>query len=119
SILRRMSKLFDSISGQAIAVSIRTSPSAGRIKADPQQIEQAIMNLVVYACTAMSSGGHLSMETANAEIPTAGRMESYVMLAITYSGPDSQPVRDPAKLFEPGSPTESSLALRTVHGIIA
>jgi len=99
----------------------------GRVKADPGQIEQVIMNLVVNARDAMPRGGRITLRTANVNVDKAeaSRPEdmtagSYVMMAIddTGSGMD-----DKVKfhLFEPFFTTKeegTGLGLATVYGIV-
>jgi PAS domain S-box-containing protein len=105
-------------------------PGAGRIKADPNQIEQVIMNLVVNARDAMPEGGTIIIETSNVQI---GEQDAaahggaapgdYVQLAITDSGVGMD--RDTmSHIFEPFFTTKEAgkgtgLGLSTVYGIIS
>jgi two-component system cell cycle sensor histidine kinase/response regulator CckA len=113
AVLRHAHKLIESVAGPAIEVSVRTDPSAGRVLADPAQIEQAVMSLVLHACAAMPRGGRLLIETGSVEVPVEGRMRSHTMVAITYTGEEP----DPERLFEPSSASEETLALSGVHSI--
>jgi two-component system, cell cycle sensor histidine kinase and response regulator CckA len=115
AMLRKVTKLIETVSGEAIEVSIRTNPATGRIKVDAEQIEQSIMTLVMHACAAMPEGGRLLIETGNTEIPTRGHPASYAVLAISYTGHED----DPEKLFEPSAAGDEGLALSTVHTIVA
>ena len=114
AMLRRMSKLIESVAGPRIEVGIRPSPVTGKIRVDAAQMEQAIMNLVLHACALMPEGGQLRIETGNAELPRLDSMASYVTLNIAHTGEEP----DLEKLFEPSSIAEHGLALAMVHGII-
>jgi two-component system cell cycle sensor histidine kinase/response regulator CckA len=113
-MLRRMSKLIESVAGARIEVAIRLSPAAGKVRVDPAQLEQAIMNLVLHACALMSEGGQLVIETGNTDLPRFDTLASYVTLNIAYTGQEP----DLEKLFEPASIAEDGLALAMVHGIV-
>lgn len=112
-MLRRMSKLIESVAGARIELAVRPSPSAGKIRVDPSQLEQAIMNLVLHACAQMPEGGRLLIETGNADLPRQDSVSSYVILAVTHTGEEP----DLEKLFEPASIADDGLALAMVHGI--
>lgn len=113
-MLRRMSKLIESVAGARIEVSIRPSPAAGKVRVDAAQLEQAIMNLVLHACALMPEGGQLLIETGSADLPRIDPVASYVTLNIAHTGQEP----DLEKLFEPASVGEDGLALAMVHGIV-
>ncbi len=65
-VIANMDGMVRRLIGADIVLSTRTHPALGLIKADPGQIEQGLMNLIVNARDAMPNGGKLLIETANA-----------------------------------------------------
>jgi two-component system, cell cycle sensor histidine kinase and response regulator CckA len=114
AMLRRMSKLIESVAGPRIELAIRPSPVGGKIRVDPAQMEQAIMNLVLHACALMPEGGRLLIETGNTDLPRFDTVAAYVTLNIVHTGEEP----DLDKLFEPSAIAEDGLALAMVHGIV-
>ena len=129
TLLTNLDNMLRRMIGEDIELVTLLGEDLGRVKTDLGQIEQAIMNLVVNARDAMSSGGKLTIETANVELDeayanghvavTPGR---YVMIAVSDTGTGmAQEVRD--RVFEPffttkGKGKGTGLGLSTVYGIV-
>ncbi|MCX6986415.1 MAG: ATP-binding protein, partial [Lentisphaerae bacterium] len=123
TMLRRVVK-------ENISMTMVTGYDLWQIKADPGQIEQIIMNLVINARDAMPDGGTLTLETANVEINEANRLSHYsefkpgfyVLLSVSDSGCGmDEKVRK--HIFEPFFTTKevgkgTGLGLATVYGIL-
>lgn len=113
-LVRRGTKLIESILGSAVELSIRLDPAAGRINADPDQIEQVLMGIIMHASSTMPEGGRLLIETAGIEMPLASGPAPHILLAITHTGREP----DAEKLFEPSSMEEDNIALPMIHAIV-
>ena len=112
-------------------IDIRTISAAGLapVRADPGQLQQVVMNLVVNARDAMPKGGQLTIETDNVTLDADYARQqpdipagSYVMLAVSDTGTGIAPDVK-ARLFEPFFTTKApgtgtGLGLATCHGII-
>ena len=112
--------------GEDILLTTQLDPDLGSIEADPGQLHQVVMNLVVNARDAMPAGGALAIETANADVSgegddsiTPGR---YVTLTVRDAG-EGIDEKILAQIFEPFFTTKDSdkgtgLGLATVYGIV-
>ena len=116
--------------GEDIELTFVPGAETGRVRVDPGQIEQVIVNLVVNARDAMPEGGQLTVETSNAELPpdrASSRVDaappgSYVMLAVSDTGIGMDRAVQ-ARIFEPFFSTKgpgkgTGLGLATVYGIV-
>jgi PAS domain S-box-containing protein len=128
-VLADVAKMLDRLIGKSIELKVEQGQFLWRVKADPGQMEQVILNLAVNARDAMPQGGKLVIETCNVEIDEAyarshesvspGR---YVRLTVgdTGIGMDTQ---TQARMFEPFFTTKepgkgTGLGLATVYGVV-
>ena len=127
-MLTGMAPMLRRLLGHNIELLLLTAPGLGRIKADPTQIEQAIVNLATNARDAMPNGGKLVIETANVDLEeqTGERLGMKacpcVMLAVSDNGIGMDP-ETRSRLFEPFFTTKepgkgSGLGLSTVYGVV-
>jgi len=128
-IVLNLDSLLRRLMDERIEMVTRVKDDLGKVKADPAQVEQVIMNLVVNARDAMPEGGRLVVETCNTDLDANYALDhvpvkpgKYVMLAVsdTGVGMDRQTV---AHIFEPFFTTKESgrgtgLGLSTVYGIV-
>jgi PAS domain S-box-containing protein len=127
-VVSDLDKMVRRLIGEDIDLLTLTDPKLGKAKADPGQIEQVLLNLIVNARDAMPDGGKLTIETANATLSDdyalshAAVSGSYVMLAVsdTGCGMDAELQKH---VFEPFFTTKPSgkgtgLGLATVYGIV-
>jgi PAS domain S-box-containing protein len=127
-ILEGLGKMLPRILGEDIDVRMIEGPQLKHLKADPSQLEQVIMNLVVNARDAMPEGGKLTIETANVYFDEDAarhhnvRAGDYVLLAVSDTGHGMDEATR-AQIFEPFFTTKEAgkgtgLGLATVYGIV-
>ena len=129
AIISGMASMLQRLVGEDVHVNIALAPEIGSVKADPGQLEQVIMNLVVNARDAMPNGGKVTIETVNIDRipvfsakPEAATKRPYVMLAVSDTGTGMDEATR-ARIFEPYFTTKSAgkgtgLGLSTVYGIV-
>lgn len=126
-IVSGLEKMLRRLLGEDIHVTTELSSELGKVKIDPGQIEQVIVNLVVNARHAMPTGGHLTLRTTpvqvadgepapHADVPPG----SYVLLTVADTGVGMDAVTQ-ARVFEPFFSTKgegTGLGLSTAYGIV-
>ena len=125
SVLAGMEELLRRLIGEHISLVTLPARNLADVRADPNQIEQVIMNLAVNVRDAMPSGGRITIETRNLHLdPPLHSVPAgdYVVLSVTDTGHGMDPLTA-ARIFEPFFTTKAigqgtGLGLATVHGIV-
>jgi PAS domain S-box-containing protein len=127
--IANLSKMLRRLIGEDIELTRIEGHPLGRVKADPGQIDQVIMNLAVNARDAMPRGGKLTIETANVNIEESYALGHfpmtpgpYVMIAVSDTG-HGMDAETQGRIFEPFFTTKekgkgTGLGLATVYGIV-
>jgi PAS domain S-box-containing protein len=128
-VVRRVEKMIPRLIGEDIRLSTVCAENLARIRFDPTQVEQIIVNLAVNARDAMIAGGRLTIETSNVHLDAEYAVHhvdvqpgDYVLLAVSDDGAGmSEEVR--SHLFEPFFTTKDAgkgtgLGLAMVYGAV-
>jgi len=129
NLVNNLRGIISRLIGEEVEVDIQLSDDLNYVKADPGQIEQVLINMVINAKEAMPTGGHLSIRTAN-ELVDSSYAEThprlhegeYVLLSVsdTGCGMDKATLEH---IFEPFFTTKTDtksvgLGLASAYGII-
>jgi PAS domain S-box-containing protein len=127
SVVAGSEKLLRRLVGEDVELSLLSSPSSGRCRVDPGQVEQVVMNLVINAREAMPLGGRITIETSVVELDEAYAREHlevrpgpHVLLTVSDTGVGFDEATR-ARIFEPFFTTKlegTGLGLATVFGIV-
>jgi PAS domain S-box-containing protein len=127
--IRDSERMLQRLIGEDVMLTTTLDTSLGRVMADPEQVHQVIMNLVVNARDAMPDGGRLEISTANvdvterdADIQQDAKPGPHVMVMVTDTG-TGMDERTRQHIFEPFFTTKkgdkgTGLGLSTVYGIM-
>ena len=128
-VLRGMEEMLRRLIGEDIRLAWTLGREVPQVKADPGQVEQVIMNLVVNARDAMPGGGTISIEVSSAELDESYaaahaevRPGAYALVAVSDTG-TGIPADIQSHIFEPFFTTKevgkgTGLGLATVYGIV-
>jgi PAS domain S-box-containing protein len=128
-VLEHSRGLLERLIGEDIELVTRGELGLGRVKADPVQLDQVILNLAVNARDAMPRGGQIVLEASNADLDedyahehVTVRPGRYVMLAVSDTG-HGMDKETQQRIFEPFFTTKdkgkgTGLGLSTVYGIV-
>jgi PAS domain S-box-containing protein len=129
SLISNLEKMLSRLIGEDIDLLTIAEPNLGQVKADPGQIEQVIINLIVNARDAMPCGGIITIQTGNVELSqdycesylpcTPGK---YIMLSVSDNG-TGMDAKTQERIFDPFFTTKAAgkgtgLGLSTAYGIV-
>ena len=124
-IVNNMNIMLRRLIGENVELTVILDPQLRRVKADPGQIEQVIMNLAINARDAQVDGGRIIIETSNQkkENPHDPHSPGYdVVISVTDTG-HGMDRETMSRIFEPFFTTKEAgsgtgLGLSMVYGII-
>jgi len=128
-VVEEIVRMLPRLIGEDIQLLFLPEHDLGKVKADPVQVEQVVMNLATNARDAMPRGGKLIIQTANVSLDQAYVQKhqmvppgDYALLSVSDSG-EGIPPQHLSHIFEPFYTTKSSgkgtgLGLATAYGIV-
>jgi len=128
-LIVEMGRLLQRLLREDIEYKVQLAEPLGRVQADPGQMEQVLLNLIVNASDAMPRGGTLTIETENVTVDERYAQSrapmapgDYVMLAVSDTGYGME-ASTKARIFEPFFTTKepgkgTGLGLATVYGVV-
>ena len=128
-VVEEMRPMLERLMGENVEVCVQLHTEPTTIRADPNQLEQVVVNLAVNSRDAMPRGGKLSIETgfvkwgeSDAKPRPGAQAGSYVLLAVSDTG-EGMSEETRGHIFEPFFTTKevgkgTGLGLATVHGIV-
>jgi two-component system, cell cycle sensor histidine kinase and response regulator CckA len=129
TLVNGLSELLKRLIGEDIDLRTSCTEKLWAVRADPSQVEQVILNLVVNARDAMPNGGRIVISTANVVFDSefvasnsGAQLGDHVALSVADSGTGISPELQ-ARVFEPffttkGPGSGTGLGLSTVYGIV-
>jgi two-component system cell cycle sensor histidine kinase/response regulator CckA len=127
-LVANMDRMLRRVIGEHIELAAELSSEVWAVRADPGQIEQVLMNLIVNARDAMPAGGRITVRTENVRVDRefsrvhGAKPGRYVKLSVTDTG-HGMDDETKARLFEPFFTTKekgkgTGLGMSLVYGII-
>jgi two-component system cell cycle sensor histidine kinase/response regulator CckA len=129
SVVVEMQPMLERLIGEAVSLGRSLEPELGCIRADPVQMQQILMNLVINASDSMPQGGDITISTRNARLDGAyarlhpdAALRDFVLLTVSDSGTGMTP-EVLVQAFDPFFTTKefgkgTGMGLATVQGIV-